>query len=89
MTPEVKQAQINVGPQGRVVLPAKMRRSLGIERGDKLVARVEGERIVLEKREEILARVRRRFDVVPEDVSLSDELTSSRREEARRESEEG
>ncbi len=51
-----------------------------------MVARVEGERIVLEKRAEILARVRRRFEVVPEDVSLADELISERREEARKES---
>lgn len=72
-----------------MVIPSKMRRSLGIGQGDMLVARVEGERIVLEKREEILARVKRRFGVVPESVGLADELISERREEARRESKEG
>lgn len=89
MAHDVGQAQINVGPQGRVVIPAKMRRSLGIGKGDTLVARVEGERIILEKRAEILARMKRRFEAVPKNVSLADELIAERREESRRESEEG
>lgn len=88
MAHKVERTQISVGAQGRVVIPAKMRRSLGIGKGDTLVARVEGERLVLEKRSEILARLKRRFETVPADVSLSDELISERREEARRESEE-
>lgn len=70
------------------MIPAKMRRSLGIGAGDTLVAMVEGERLVFEKRSEILARSKRRFEAVPEDVSLAGELISERREEARRESEE-
>jgi AbrB family looped-hinge helix DNA binding protein len=82
----VEQARVNVGPQGRVVIPARMRRSLSIEPGDALVARVVEGRIVLEKRADVLARVRGRFEGVPEGVSLADELISERREEARRES---
>ncbi|MBA2693429.1 MAG: AbrB/MazE/SpoVT family DNA-binding domain-containing protein [Rubrobacter sp.] len=88
MARNVERTQISVGPQGRVVIPAKMRRELGIEAGDTLVARVEGARIVFEKHSETLARVKRRFDAVPGDVILADELVSERREEARRESEE-
>ena len=80
-----EQARVNVGPQGRIVIPARLRRSLAIEQGDTLVARLEKGRIVLEKREEVLARVRRRFEKVPREVSLADELVSERREEARRE----
>ncbi len=83
------QARINVGPQGRIVIPARLRRALGIGPGDALVARVEGGRLVLEPRGEVLARVRRRFGGVPREVDMADELISERREEARREREEG
>ena len=68
-------------------LPAGLRKVLEIGPGDVLVARVEDGRVVLEKRENVLARVRRRFERVPRGVSLADELISERREEARRESE--
>ena len=85
----VDQARVNVGPQGRVVIPARLRRILAIDQGDTLVARVEDGRIVLEKREQVLARLRRRFEKVPGEVSLANELISDRREEARREQEAG
>jgi AbrB family looped-hinge helix DNA binding protein len=85
----VDQARVNVGPQGRVVIPARLRRILAIDQGDTLVARVENGRIVLEKREQVLARLRRRFEKVPGEVSLANELISERREEARREQEAG
>ena len=85
----VDQARVNVGPQGRVVIPARLRRVLAIDQGDTLVARVEDGRIVLEKREQVLARLRRRFEKVPREVSLANELISERREEARREQEAG
>lgn len=77
--------QVRVGPQGRVVIPASIRTELGIIPGEKLVARVDGGRVVLEKREKVLRRVRNRFRSVPSDVSLADELIRERREEAARE----
>jgi AbrB family looped-hinge helix DNA binding protein len=77
-------AKVNVGPQGRIIIPAGMRKALGIGTGDVLVARVEDGRMILETRD-VLARVHRRFDVVPEGVSLADELIRERQEEARRE----
>ena len=79
------QTRVRMGLQGRVVIPAELRRSLGIEAGDTLVARAEDGRVVLEKRENVLDRVRRRFERVPREISLVDELISERREEARRE----
>ena len=79
-----EQARVNVGPQGRVVIPARIRRELSIGAGDTLVARVVDGRIVLEKRAEVLARVKKRFAGIPGGVSLADELISERREEARR-----
>lgn len=81
------QTEIKVGLQGRVVIPAWLRKELGIRSGDELVARAEEGRVVLEKRENVLRRVRKRFAGVPEGTSLADELISERREEARKEAE--
>ena len=50
-----------------------------------MVARVEDGRLVLEKGEQILARLRDTFSQVPQEISLVDELIAERREEARRE----
>ena len=80
--------QVHVGPQGRIVIPAQFREALEIRPGQVLVARVDDGRLVLEKREQILARLRDTFAQVPYDVSLVDELIAERREEARREAEE-
>ena len=77
--------EVTVGPQGRLVVPAPLRRRLGIEAGDVLVARAQDERLVLERRDAILARVRGRLAAVPDDVSMVDELIAERREEAARE----
>jgi AbrB family looped-hinge helix DNA binding protein len=77
--------EVTVGPQGRVVVPAPLRRRLGIEPGDVLVARAEDDRLVLERRAAILERIRRRLAVVPADVSMVDELIAERRAEAERE----
>ena len=84
-----EQARVSVGRQGRVVIPARIREELGIVPGDELVARVEEGRVVLEKRENVLKRVRARFAHVPAGTDLSEELLRERREEARREEREG
>ena len=76
---------MRLGKQGRLVIPAVLRRALGLRPGDRLIARQEGDRIVLEKREEILSRVKRRFAVVPAQVDLVEELLAERRAEAQRE----
>jgi AbrB family looped-hinge helix DNA binding protein len=80
--------EVTLGPQGRLVVPAPLRRALGLEPGAVLVARAEGERLVLEPRAAILARLRGRFASVPDGVSLADELIAERRDAARRESRE-
>ena len=77
--------EVTIGPQGRLVVPAPLRRRLGIEVGDVLVARAQDDRLVLERREAILARLRGRLAAVPDDVSMVDELIAERREEAKRE----
>lgn len=77
--------EVTVGPQGRLVVPAPLRRRLGIEAGDVLVARADSDRLVLERRDAILARVRGRLAVVPADVSMVNELIAERRDEVKRE----
>lgn len=86
-TSRVEQSGVRVGEQGRIVIPARIRERLDIVAGDELVARIDGGRLLLEKRENVLRRLRERFSAVPEGVSLSDELILERREEARREEE--
>jgi hypothetical protein len=60
---------------------------MSISSGDVLLAAVEGQRLVLEKREAVLERVKRRFSHIPSGVSLAEELIAERRAEARREEE--
>ncbi len=77
---------IRVGRQGRLVIPAGLRARLGIDAGDSLVVRLEEGRLVLEKREAVLRRLRDRFRHIPPGVSLAEELIEERRQEAYRES---
>jgi AbrB family looped-hinge helix DNA binding protein len=74
--------EVRIGKQGRLVIPAELRRALGVQAGDWLLAREDEGRFILEKRERVLARVKERFASVPSDVSLADELIAERRAEA-------
>ena len=79
---------VHVGPQGRIVIPAHIREALDIRPGQDLIARVEDGRLVLERREQIIARLQDMFTKASRGVSQVDELIAERREEARREAEE-
>jgi AbrB family looped-hinge helix DNA binding protein len=72
-----------VGPKGRVVIPAGIRRELKIEEGSELVALVEGEAVVLVPRAAIRSRLRSMFADVG--TSMRQELLEERRAEADRE----
>jgi AbrB family looped-hinge helix DNA binding protein len=77
---------LRIGPQGRVVIPAELRRELGLEPGETLMARVDSGRLVLERRGEILSRLRSELrEATPPGTSMVDELIAERRAEARRE----
>ena len=82
---ELKHNEVRVGAQGRLVIPANIRRAMGIVPGEILIARIKDGQLVLEKPEQIMARLKETFANVPPDVSLADELISERREEAQRE----
>ena len=73
---------VSVGPKGRVVIPAEIRRELGIREGSELVALVEGEAVVLVPRSAIKARLRSIFAGV--DGSMREELIAERRADAAR-----
>lgn len=77
--------EVRLDKQGRLVLPVELRRAVDLHPGDRLIVRAEERRIVLEKAEEVLARVKQRFTTVPPEVDLAEELIVERRAEAQRE----
>ena len=83
--------QVRLGSEGRVVIPASIRRDLELHPGEVLVAQVESGKVVLEKLEAIRSRtgpLRGRWKRRSGDPSLADELLAERREEATREASE-
>jgi AbrB family looped-hinge helix DNA binding protein len=83
-----RQTEVHLGRQGRLVIPATLRRLLGFEEGDTLIARSEEGRLILEKQETIKRRLKARFSQLPKETSLANELIAERREEAKREAKE-
>jgi len=77
--------ELALGKQGRLVIPARLRRALGLQPGDRLVARQDGDRIILERREAVERRVKARVASIPKDASLVDELLAERRVQAAKE----
>jgi AbrB family looped-hinge helix DNA binding protein len=76
---------VRLGPQGRLVVPSKIRRELGLAEGTSLAVSTDGRRLILEPRGEVLRRVRARYAALPEGTRLTDELLADRHEQARRE----
>jgi len=81
MAPNMK--RVRLGPQGRAVIPAELRKELGVEAGDDLVAWVEDGRLIFRRREDIQQELWDMFAHV--EVSLSEEVIAERRREAERE----
>lgn len=84
---EQRYNEITVGPQGRFVIPAKIRKEMGIVTGETLIARLNAGQLVLEKPETVLARLKTTFSNVSSDISLVDELIADRQDEASQEAE--
>lgn len=72
-------ATLVLGQQGRLVIPAEVRSTLGLAPGDQLHLRVEGRRVVLERREDAVAELRGMASEVSKQRSLVDELLTERR----------
>lgn len=77
--------EVQIGAQGRLVIPAILRKALDLKPGDRLIARKVGDSLVLERRETLEQRLWEMFSRIPKDVSLVDELLAERRAEAQRE----
>jgi AbrB family looped-hinge helix DNA binding protein len=76
--------EVHMGAQGRLVIPSKLRRQLGLHHGDTLIARSEQGRLVVEKMDLIRKRLKSRYARIPNNRSLSRELVAERRAEAKR-----
>ncbi len=85
MTPSHEHVEVILGLQGRLVIPAVLRKDLGLTPGTTMVARIEDNRLILEKPDAIWARIEGRFSPVPSTVHLADELIAERREMAKKE----
>lgn len=59
---------------GRVVIPASIRHGMGLTQGQRLLRRLEGDRIILEKTSGILSKLQQRFSKIS--GSLADELVA-------------
>lgn len=85
-----KPTNLRMGPDGRIMIPAEFRQTLGLKEGDTLLASLEDGELRLLTIPAALRRAQtiiRQF--VPEGVSLVDELIADRRREAEREQQNG
>ena len=80
-------AQLTASPDGRVTIPASLRRAAGIEPGQRLVAYVEDGRVVIEEWGHLLRRIQARVAAATggHPGSAVDALIADRRAEAMRE----
>lgn len=78
--------RVRIGNQGRLVVPAELRRELGVEPDDILVGWIdESGRLIFQRREDIEKEIWAMFEGV--DHSMADDLIAERRREAAREAE--
>lgn len=79
--------RVRIGPGGRVVIPARFRKALGVDIGDDMVMELKDDELRLRSRRAAIKRVQAmvRKYIPDEKRSLADELIAERREEAARE----
>jgi AbrB family looped-hinge helix DNA binding protein len=83
------QAKTRLAANGRIVIPAEIRRALGFEPGETLVMDVHEGALRIETFRQRVERIQDEFaKLIPPGVSLVDELLADRREEVRREQQE-
>lgn len=75
-----------LGEDGRLVIPAPLRKSLNLKPGDTLVVESDGDSLLVRGYDQVLREVQAAFaDLAPPGVLISEELLKDRREEAARE----
>ena len=73
---------------GKIVIPAELRRALGVKDGDTLIIDQEDGRLIIQTYSAMVRRVQDSIrEYVPQGVSLVDELIAERRAEAAKEEE--
>lgn len=81
--------QARINQNGRIVIPAVIRKAMGLELGDSVVMSIEDGVLRIEPQHTRLHRVQQSLrQLVPAERVLSEELIAERREEARSETEE-
>jgi AbrB family looped-hinge helix DNA binding protein len=85
------ESRTRMNENGRIVIPAAIRERLGLSPGDTLLLRVEGDSLRIESHRARIRRIQEEFRkfIKPGEMLMSDQLIADRREEARREMEEG
>ncbi len=79
------EVRTRVGEQGRIVLPAKYRRSLELQPGDEIVIRLEDDELRITAAHQAVARAKRLVrQYAGKRKSLSERLIQQRRAEAKR-----
>lgn len=76
--------EVQVGASGRLVIPAEFRHQLGLQSGDRLVARIDDDRLIFERADVIKQRIKKRFSHL-KGKGIVDELIAQRRAEAAKE----
>jgi AbrB family looped-hinge helix DNA binding protein len=82
----MKPKRVTIGRGGRLVIPADLRKSLGVRAGDQVVVDLKDGELRVRSLDAVVERAQalvRRY--VPGEVSLADELIADRRAEAARE----
>jgi len=72
--------EVRVQGQGRVVIPAELRQAMNLHEGERLIARVDDGRLILERRADVRRRLMALFPA--DSASPVDELLEERRDEA-------
>jgi AbrB family looped-hinge helix DNA binding protein len=82
----VTETRLRVNENGRVVIPAEFRKTLGINPGDEVIARVEDDELRITTMKKRIERAQRRAQRYRRPgVSVVDEFIAERREAAKRE----
>ena len=73
---------INIGPHGRIVIPASIRKTLGLKPGDKVVSWIEDNKLIIKPSSLVEKEL---WAIFKKSNLSSDKLIKERKEEAKRE----
>jgi AbrB family looped-hinge helix DNA binding protein len=86
----VLHASARLNANGRIVIPAEIRKEMGLAAGESVLMELENGVLRIESHRARIRRIQESMrQFIPPGRCLSDELIADRREEARREMEEG